>query len=188
MDPTKGRREAGLFWMEGSAWGRNLIDSLRDDLTPWEVWDYKTSAGTIDPQSMALSVHFVEMGYATQCAMQQRGLEALYPTLAGRIKFRRLFQMSEPPYLISVVEPDPATMMIAHKQVSRAFFLWEACLTSGEWPSYPRTVVTLRHAEFLSARWLEREVAEGMPPEEPPPMKRRPGRPPKTPTDILAAG
>ena len=161
FDLSTGKFEVGMFWRdESGVWGRNLIDRLRDDLPIWELWDYKTMGRSANPEAMALSTHVVDMGYDTQCAMQERGLLTLFPQLGGRIKFRWVFQEVDEPYLISVVEPDEATMTIARKKVDYAFKLFADCLANKSWPGYPAKVVPLRHAEFLANRWLEREVSD----------------------------
>lgn len=189
---STGKFEVGLFWQDGPVWCRSLIDRLCDDKPVWEVWDYKTTETDIDPEGMALGIHVVSMGYDTQCALQERGLVALFPQLAGRIRFRWLFQNTEQPYLISVVEPDPATMTIARKKVDRAIALWAECLKDG-WRGYPAKIMPLRHAEHLANRWLEREIrdfdAGQMQPPAPPKLKRKPGRPKKSkPLDSLMGG
>lgn len=186
-----GKSEVGLFWRDGDAWGRSLIDRLRTATPAWECWDYKTTKANINPEAGSLGIHVVDMGYDTQMAMQERGLIALYPGLAGRLKFRLLFQQSAAPYLISIVEPDPATMTIARKKVERAFQIWNECLTSKTWPGYPNRIMPLRHAEFLAARWMEREVADldagRLPPA--PQLKRPRGRPRKSePVSDLSGG
>lgn len=181
FDLSTGKFEIGLFWQEpdNGPWCRNLIDRLRDDLPIWEIWDYKTTGVNINPDA-SLGIHVVEMGYDTQWAMQERGLLELYPALAGRLRFRLLFQQTEPPHLISVVEPDPATMTMARKKVQRAIDLWRECLAAQRWPGYPARVMPLRHAEFLAQRWLDRELREfddGQAAPPAPKLKRRPGRP-----------
>jgi hypothetical protein len=178
---SEGRSEMALLWLDSSgAWGRNLIDWSTDDLT--EIWDYKTTDRSARPEDPGLGVHVVSMGYDTQSAMQERGLTTLFPQLGGRIKFRLLFQETEPPYLISAVEPDAATMTMAHKKVDYAFNKFAECLKSGVWPGYTPKIVPLVHAGYLANRWLEREIAEfeGDGNELAPPValpKRKPGRP-----------
>lgn len=176
------KSELALLWHDAvGCWGRNLIDRLRDDLAVWEIWDYKTRDGSVRPEDPALAAHFVDMGYDTQFAMQERGLETLYPHLAGRVRFRTLWQEINEPYLISVTEPDPATMLMARKKVDYAFKAWVNCLRSESWAGYTRKVVPLRHNEWKANQWLEREIAEdGKEPGllvPPPPPKRGRGRP-----------
>src|SRR5215469_2806071 len=113
-----GKSELAMFWQdEAGCWGRSLIDRLRDDLPTWHVWDYKTTERCVRPEDAGMGAHIVDMGYDTQLAVQERGLLTLFPSLAGRLRFRLLWQETEEPYLISVIEPDSATMSIARRKV-----------------------------------------------------------------------
>ena len=161
LDLARGQTEIGLFWQdEAGCWGRNLIDRLLTDGPIWTVFDLKTLGRSARPDDGGLGVHFCEMGYDTQAAMQERGLLRVFPELAGRLQFRFIFVEIEPPYMLSVVEPDVSTMTIARKKVDTGFRLWTECLRTRQFPGYPRRVVPLRHAEFLANRWLERELAD----------------------------
>jgi hypothetical protein len=175
-----GKSELAMFWQDAAGcWGRSLIDRLRDDLPTWEIWDYKTTDLSARPEGAALGAFIVDQGYDMQFAVQERGLFTLFPSLAGRLKFRLLFQETEEPYLISVVEPDEATMSIARRKVDYAFNLWAECLRTETFPGYTPHVVTTEHAEFAANRWLKREIEENAaePPPLPEPERRKPGRP-----------
>jgi hypothetical protein len=182
-----GQSELALLWEDVSGcWGRSLIDRLRDDLLStaarpwdWEIWDYKTTERNVRPEEAAMGALIVDQGYDMQCAIQERGLFTLFPTLAGRLKFRLLFQEIEEPYLISVIEPDAATMTIARKKVDYAFNLWADCLKNESFPGYTPEVVVTEHADYLAKRWLQREIEESDIAEEAEAAapKRGPGRP-----------
>lgn len=178
FDPEQGQSEIGLFWFdEAGAWGRSLIDRLLTE-GEWIVLDYKSVGRSADPAGLGLSIHAVDQGYDTQFAMIERGLTRLHSTLAGRIKFRWVFQEIDPPFLVSVVEPDAATMTIARKKVEYAFAKWADCLRNDDWPGYPQEIVPLRHADHLATRWLEREIAEADEARDRTiKLKRNPGRP-----------
>ena len=181
LDPfSGGKSELALLWQDvAGCWGRSLIDHLRDDLPTWEGWDYKTTERSVQPESPAMGAFIVEQGYDTQFAMQQRGLVTLFPSLAGRLKWRLLFQETEEPYLISIVEPDEATMAIACRKVDYALNLWADCLENDNFPGYTQGIVTSTHAGYLADRWLAREIEESEIIEQEPqlPPKRGPGRP-----------
>lgn len=171
--------EVALIWRDtAGCWGRNLIDALDTRAAIWECWDYKTTDMSARPEDPQLGTHVVSMGYDTQCAMQLRGLTTVYPELGGRIKFRLMFQETEDPYLISIVEPSAATMTIAAKKVDYAFNRFAECLQRKSWPGYTPGVVMLHHADYLANRWLEREIAEsGGEVYESAPKKRRGPKP-----------
>ena len=161
LDLSRGKTEIGLFWEdEAGCWGRNLIDRLITDEPMWTIFDLKTIARSARPDDPSLGTHFVDMGYDTQAAMQERGLCRVFPELSGRLQFRFVFVELDPPHMLSVVEPDAATMTIARKKVARGFELWAECLRTRQFPGYPRKIVSLRSPEWLANRWLEREIAE----------------------------
>jgi hypothetical protein len=175
-----GKAELALLWKDiAGCWGRSLIDYLRDNVPSWELWDYKTTDRSVRPEGAAMGAFIVDQGYDTQLAMQERGLCTLFPNLAGRLKFRLLFQETEEPYLISVVEPDEATMAIARRKVDYAMHLWAECLNAESFPGYTPEVVKTEHAGYLADRWIKREIEESdaEPLSDPEPVKRGPGRP-----------
>jgi PDDEXK-like domain of unknown function (DUF3799) len=164
FDTMTGKTEIGLFWEDDAGcWGRSLIDRLMTDAPFWRSIDIKTIARSARPDDAGLGVHFTEMGYDTQAALQERGLIKVFPKLAGRILFRFVFIELDPPHMISIVEPDPATMEIARRKVDAGFRLWSRCLKRNYFPGYPCRVVPLRHAEWMASRWLEREGLETAP-------------------------
>ena|SRR5215469_3709523 len=176
----EGKSELALLWKDpAGCWGRSLIDRLLDHLPVWEVWDYKTTERSVRPEGPGMGAFIVDQGYDTQLAMQERGLCTLFPSLAGRLKFRLLWQETEEPYLISIVEPDEATMAIARRKVDYALQLWADCLREENFPGYTPAIIKTEHATYLADRWIRREIeeSEAMGIEEPEPPKRGPGRP-----------
>jgi hypothetical protein len=176
-----GKSELAMFWKDAAGcWGRSLIDYLYDNIPTWHVWDYKTTERCVRPEDAAMGAFIVDQGYDTQLAVQERGLLTLFPSLAGRLKFRLLFQETEEPYLISLVEPDEATMAIARRKVNYAFNSWAWCLQDEYFPGYTTGVVKTEHAGYLADRWIKREVEEEADTEPlpgPEPARRGPGRP-----------
>lgn len=161
LDLTRGQTEIGLFWEdEAGCWGRNLIDRLLTDAPMWTVFDLKTIARSARPDDPSLGTYFVDMGYDTQAAIQERGLIRVFPELAGRLQFLFIFVEIDPPYMISVGAPDAETMTIAREKVARGFELWAQCLHTRQFPGYPRKVMPLRSPEWLNTRWRERRLAE----------------------------
>ena len=149
--------EIGLFWKDPTGpWGRSLIDFYGHKLKVVECWDYKTTDESARPEG--LGTRFANYGYETQAAIQERGLVVVRPELAGRLRFRYLFQETAPPYLISVVEPDDAAMLCGRKDVSLAFQLWARCLKTNAWPGYPKNIARIRYPAGAEARCLEREL------------------------------
>lgn len=159
FNPKVGTSELGLFWQDQvGPWGRSLIDFYANKLPIVEVWDYKTTDGSAKPAG--LGSNFVNYGYETQCAIQERGLLTLFPDLAGRIKFRWLFQETEPPYLISTDSLDDVGLTIGRKMVSAAFLIWDRCLKTNTWPGYPKTTSMVKYPAFAEAQWVARELED----------------------------
>jgi hypothetical protein len=179
-----GKAELAMFWKDAAGcWGRSLIDYLYDNIPTWHVWDYKTTERCVRPEDAAMGAFIVDQGYDMQLAVQERGLLTLFPSLSGRLKFRLLFQETEEPYLISVVEPDESTMAIARRKVDYAMHLWAECLRAESFPGYTPEVVKTEHAGYLADRWIKREIDETYAaasdalPDPSEPVKRGPGRP-----------
>lgn len=125
-------------------------DRHPDGLT---LWDYKTTEGSANPDT--LRWHATRQGWALQAAFQQRILYWLRPQIRPRFKF--LVQETAAPFLCSVVEPDPAAMLLAHKAVAAAIGLWQRCMVTGVWPGYPTDTRPIGVTAGTEAAWLERE-------------------------------
>ena len=157
FNPEFGAMEIGLFWKDPTGpWGRSLIDFYGHKLKITECWDYKTTDESAKPEG--LGFRFANYGYEDQAAIQERGLCIVKPELAGRIRFRYMFQETAPPYLISVVEADDAAMMCGRKDVSLGFQLWAQCLKTNNWPAYPKNIARIKYPAGAEARCLEREL------------------------------
>lgn len=91
------------------------------------------SARSADPQRFAR--HAVEYGYPEQGVHYRTGAALL----TGRDDFPRFIHTlveKEPPYLVSVVELDPAFLDIAYDRVRHAIDLYAHCQETGRWPGY----------------------------------------------------
>lgn len=125
-------------------------DRHPDGLT---LWDYKTLEGSANP--LTLRWHMTRQGWAFQAAWQARILHWLKPELQPRFRF--LAQETSPPFLCSVVEPDPGAMVIAHKMVAAAIGIWQRCMETGIWPGYPTESRAIGVTPGTEAAWVERE-------------------------------
>lgn len=76
------------------------------------------------------------LGYAIQAAAYTRALNALYPTLAGRIEFRFLFVESKRPYELWDPTLDGITAEIGERRWLRAVGAWGDGIEKGRWPGY----------------------------------------------------
>ncbi|PVE25396.1 hypothetical protein DC522_05725 [Microvirga sp. KLBC 81] len=159
FNPELGQGEVVMVWKDESGpWCRSMVDWLPNDHLV--VWDYKTTGQSAAPQSVGRKI--ADMGYEIQAGLYERGLTFLDPSVAGRLKFRWLFQETEPPYLIMPVELDAVGMEIGRRKVAAAIHLWDKCLSSGFWPGYPTQVVQAEYPQWSASAWEWRETEDPM--------------------------
>lgn len=149
------RNEAVLVWDDGVLC-RAMVDSIGRGMH--QLWDIKTtSAGLSD---FAISRHIVNFGYDLSAAFYIRGVEALFPELAGSVEFKWIFVETEPPYEIVVKEIDSTTLEYGRRKAEFAIAKWARCLASGKWPGYPRVVSRTSYPAWAESAWLDRELQE----------------------------
>lgn len=134
FSPVTGKPEQTLIWHDRrtGAGRRARFDWLRHPgdgrlLIP----DYKT---TRDASPAAVQKSIYTFGYHIQADWYEDG--ALTLGLADETAFLLVFQEKEPPYLVSVVEPDPVAMRIAAARNRQAIDRWIDCTRTGRWPGY----------------------------------------------------
>lgn len=150
-----GRGEVVLAWQEDGLWFRTLIDWLHNDLCT--VDDFKT--GTLSAAPHVVPLRMVDAGWDIQAAMQERGLDRLDPTNAGRRKFRFVCQENRRPYALSIAELPESVMTMGRKKLEHAILRWRPCMSAGRWPGYPAEIIRPTYPEFKERQWLDREVA-----------------------------
>jgi len=139
LDPARGVSELSLFWRDHSVWGRARLDRLT-----WigqrgrpVIVDYKTCASAA-PAKVEKAIS--DRGYHIQGAHYTAGARALL--LGGEdLGFLLVMQEKEPPYLVTVVEPDSTAMRMGAIRVRQAFDLYAECQASDRWPGYADDVV-----------------------------------------------
>ena len=149
-----GDGEVVIAWEEDGIWLRSMIDWV-DGLS---YSDLKTSGISAAPHSVPNVM--ASAGWPIQAAMQERGLDVLDPTGAGRRKFFFVMVENSPPYALTVHEMSEAVMTIGRKQLDHAVRIWRTCMESGEWPAYPPIVNVPEMPGYAEAKWLAREIAE----------------------------
>jgi hypothetical protein len=136
-----GRPEQVLVWQDQASGVkcRAMVDWLPDP-TPGRrllLPDYKTCASAA-PAKVERSI--ADYGYHVQGAWNLAGCRAL--GLADeRAEFLLVMQEKTPPYLVTVVQPDPTAMRIGEIRVREALRLYAECTASGRWPGYADDVV-----------------------------------------------
>lgn len=139
LDPDRGVNELSLFWRDHSVWGRARLDRLT-----WigprrrpVIVDYKTCASAA-PAKVEKAI--AEHGYHVQGAHYSAGARAA--GLVGEdVGFLLVMQEKDPPYLVTVVEPDPTAMRMGAIRVRQAFDLFAECVANRRWPGYADDVV-----------------------------------------------
>lgn len=146
-----GLREVVLVWSNGKSWYRAMIDNLILSETNGvaEIWDLKTTGKSSHPDACANQIG--DNSYDLSLAFYERGLVALRPELAGRIKTRWVFLEVKPPYAATPVEISGEWQMAAISQCHRAIALWQKCMAEKTWPYYTDSVVRLEPKPWLIA-------------------------------------
>lgn len=163
VDSPNAKSETVAVWREGDCWARAMLD--RTDLRV--VLDYKTCTNA---NPAALSRHLYGNGYHIQRGFYLRGLDAIDPAGAGRRKFYFLFQEIDEPYACTVMELDGTGATLGARQCDQAVRMWQQCIASGLWPSYPPFVHRAEMPGWMETDILAREIAEDEHRRRPAPM------------------
>ncbi|MGL4240054.1 MAG: PD-(D/E)XK nuclease-like domain-containing protein [Beijerinckiaceae bacterium] len=162
-DPfADGQAEVVAMWRDPlGPWCRVMIDWLRPDGI---VYDYKTTALSAYPDPQTLGRRIADLGYDMQAAFYKRGLEVLKPELRGRLRFRFIFQETDEPYGLTVVELDGMAEEMGRRRAAAAISLWHRHLSAGidirHWPGYPPGIITIEYPAFLAAMQERREMMD----------------------------
>lgn len=142
LDPTLGRTEQTLVWFddEFGVWRRAMLDYLPylDRSRRLIIPDYKT-CDSAAPDDLPRSIH--RYGYHQQGDWYLAGAEALGLASDGPPAFVLIFQETERPYLVTVVELDREAQEIGRTRNRKALDLYRTCVASGYWPGYAEDVV-----------------------------------------------
>lgn len=137
--PESGEPEKSLYWQDVTG---TLLRARLDwlprptDNRRMIVADYKTTANA-DPAACMKAI--ADHGYHVQAAWYLDGVHTL--GIADDAAFVFVFQEKNPPYLVTVVEPDPDALMWGRQLGDRAIHLYRRCTESGHWPGYADDVV-----------------------------------------------
>jgi hypothetical protein len=163
-----GRSELAIEWHERTPHGPVLCRGMMDHVVEFGpdpkaptcaiIYDLKIVADA-NPDRCERTAD--NLGYAIQAAAYQRALNALRPSLAGRIRFQFLFIEPRRPFLLW----DPERLSgpfreIGERQWLRAVHAWGEGLATGRWPDYR----TPDRAEMSAPMWKLK--AEGFTMEE----------------------
>lgn len=134
LAPDSGAAEQSLFWRDPR---RGVMLRSRLDWLPRTVNDrvvipdFKTAVSA-EPWTFARAA--ATYGYHMQHAFYVDGARAL--GLAGDVQFVFIVQEKTPPYLVSVVELDAASVEAGRRRNDAAIDVYVQCRETGEWPGY----------------------------------------------------
>lgn len=144
LDPANGDPEQSLFWRDDHTgiWRRARLDWLarRVEGRRLIIADYKTTT-SVDPAALSRVMH--TYGYHQQAAWYVDAVVAL--GLPGDLEpaFVLIFQAKTPPYLITIVQPDPPALRIGRERNAVALDIYRRCVESGVWPGHADGVISL---------------------------------------------
>lgn len=169
-----GTSELAIAWTEPAGWdeehGNRAVEcrAMLDHVVAWGASDVHGPTGAIiydlkivgDAHPDRCERTAESLGYAIQAAAYTRALNALYPTLAGRIEFRFLFVESKRPYELWDPTLDGITAELGERRWVRALHAWSEGLATGQWPGYR----TPDRATLRAPMWTLKQ--EGYTPDE----------------------
>lgn len=139
----RGQSETVLVWRDiGGPLCRAMIDH-------WDGGTLITDCKITDQPLTddVLSRHIVNLGYDLSAGFYLRGMSALLPSLAGRLRFRWHFIEASPPFGSRMIEASREMLAIGDRKAALAIATWDRCLASGLWPTWSRDV------EAVPAPW-----------------------------------
>jgi len=152
-----GQAEVTIEWYEDGPEGPVLCRGRLDYLIV-----EPRRAKIIDPKKIVQADertcirHADDYGHHLQRAAYVSAVEKLYPHLVGRVEFEFPFMEIDAPYAVVPRPCDAMSRWVGEQQWRRAYTIWQQCLNSGVWPSYPVTPLTVS-SWTMSA---EEEIAE----------------------------
>lgn len=153
FDPSAGSPEQSLFWRDERTGitRRGRLDWLPDAGSGRLIIpDYKTCRSA-DLASIAKAIH--SYGYHCQAAWYRDAVMAVGH--ADDAAFVFVFQEKEPPYLVTVVEPDLVALRLGAALNRKAIDIYVECVESGRWPGYSDDVELISLPPWAEARYIE---------------------------------
>ena len=142
-----GKPEQTIVWQDGDAWCRARLDWLRADNKV--ILDYKTT-DSADPETCIRKI--ASMGYDMQASFYKRGLVACGGSEDAVFVF--LFQEITAPYACCLVGLSEMFIEIANEKVEQAISIWDMCMKTGKWPSYPDQITLAEPPNWQLQQYL----------------------------------
>lgn len=156
--------EATLVWKENNG----VVCRSRHDLVrPGKSIDLKFCASASD-NAVDKAVH--NGSHALQDVVYVSGMNALWPEWAGRNELEFIFveatmdsskwKNSTSAHCCRAVGIDAPARSIAESEWQRAKKKWAACLSSGNWPSYPKEKLMIGVASWQMRQEMDKQIME----------------------------
>ncbi len=143
---AEGDSEVTYLWREDETWFKIRPDWISADKK--KILDYKTTGTSADPQDFGKIV--ISSGLDVQESLYRRGVKAVEGT---EPEFYFIVQETEPPYLCSFLQLDPAFQKMGKQKVEQGLKRWRECLSTGKWPGYPSKIATIEAPAWAVAAW-----------------------------------
>jgi hypothetical protein len=154
-----GRPEQTLVWRDRRTgiWRRARVDWLPDDVSGARMLlaDYKTCASA-EPDALEKAIH--AHGYHMQGDWHLDGVYEL--GLARHAAFLLVCQEKTPPYVVTVMQLHPDTLLAGQVLNDHAIDVYRRCVATGRWPGYSDKVVIGRIPAWAEIQF-ERAHARG---------------------------
>jgi PDDEXK-like domain of unknown function (DUF3799) len=151
LHPARGGRPEQSLFMQDEAtgvWLRARLDWMPDPHSEMRpvIFDYKTTS-CAEPQAFAKSM--ANFGYHLQAAFYAH---LFYEITGVDAPFVFIAQEKEPPYLVSVCQPDADAMRTGRNLMRDAIEIYASCAATDTWPGYGDDIKTL-----TLPKWAERK-------------------------------
>lgn len=149
----RGKPEQSLFWIDQptGVWRRARLDWVPNaGAGRFIVPEYKTCRSA-EPGRLQRAIH--EYGYHCQAAWYLDAVTAL--GLAVEPLFVFVFQEKDPPYLVTVAQPDQVAVRVGRHLNRQALHIYRECDATGRWPGYSDDVEVIPLPPYIENRYAE---------------------------------
>ena len=152
--------EVVVIWVEETVFGPIYCRAMLDVLCIPMALVLDPKALRIPAVAGAFGRTAAESGYDVQARFYPRGVEAVIPELAGRVRFANLVVENFPPHGAAMFEPDAEAKAAADFQITLGINRFAECLYSRAWPSYPRRVQRYSIPPWRQQQLMAREFSQ----------------------------
>ena len=150
-----GHAEVVLVWRDiGGPLCRAMLDHWDGATT---ITDVKTTDVPLSDLSLGRLIANLE--YHLSAAFYMRGLVALRPDLAGRLRFRWHFVETVAPFGTRMVEADPEMLTFGDRRAALAVACWQRCLTTKRWNGWSPQIERIALPNWSATQQLDLEMS-----------------------------